>query len=55
MALRLKYAGVPEDKIRVITPLKDAIEYISTKTEEGSSITILPTYTVLLEMNKRGK
>ena len=48
-------AGVPEDKIRVITPLKDAIEYISTKTEEGSSITILPTYTVLLEMNKRGK
>lgn len=55
MALRLKYAGVPEDKIKVITPLKDAIEYISTKTETGSSITILPTYTVLLEMNKRGK
>ena len=55
MALRLKYAGVPEDKIKVITPLKDAIEYISTKTEQGSSITILPTYTVLLEMNKRGK
>ena len=54
MALRLKYAGVPVDKIKVITPLKDAIEYISTQTEKESNITILPTYTVLLEMNKRG-
>ncbi len=54
MALRLKYAGVPVNKIKVITPLKSAIEYISTKTEKESNITILPTYTALLEMNKRG-
>lgn len=54
MALRLKYAGVPVEKIKVVEHLKDAIEYVSTNAEEGSSITILPTYTVLLEMNKKG-
>jgi len=54
MALRLKYAGVPVNKIKVITPLKSAVEYISTQTEKDSFITILPTYTALLELNKRG-
>lgn len=54
MALRLKYAGVSIEKIKVIKSLKKAIEYISTKTEKDSNITILPTYTALLEMNKRG-
>lgn len=54
MALRLKYAGVPVERIKLIKSLKDAIEYISTQTEKDSNITILPTYTALLEMNKRG-
>lgn len=54
MALRLKYAGVPAEKIKIITPLKSAVEYISTQTEKESTITILPTYTALLELNKRG-
>ena len=54
MALRLKYAGVPVEKIKLIKSLKSAIEYISTQTEKDSNITILPTYTALLEMNKRG-
>ena len=50
MALRLKYAGVDLQKIRVIHNIQEAVNYIA-KTA-GSSITILPTYTVLLKINK---
>ena len=52
MALRLKYAGIPQDKIIVEEDIKSAIE-IATKSdnmEEG--ITILPSYTALLKISK---
>ncbi|MCQ2743432.1 MAG: MurT ligase domain-containing protein [bacterium] len=50
MALRLKYAGVDINKIKVIKDIKTAVDYIG-KTAENN-ITILPSYTVLLKMNK---
>jgi len=48
MALRLKYAGV--DKIKIIPDIKQAVEYIGKSAD--NSITILPTYTALLKINK---
>ena len=50
MALRLKYAGVKETQIKIIPDLKKAIDYIG-KTADND-ITILPTYTALLKLNK---
>lgn len=48
MALRLKYAGV--EKIKIIPDIKKAVEYIGKSAD--NSITILPTYTALLRINK---
>ena len=50
MALRLKYSGVDIDKIKIIEDIKSALDYISKNAE--NDITILPTYTVLLKLNK---
>ncbi len=50
MALRLKYAGVETDKIKIIPDIKQAVEYVGKNTE--GDITILPTYTSLLKLNK---
>lgn len=65
MAVRLKYAGVPLNKIIVKEDLKDAIEFAvenaskSVDIKDGSSesnsagkITILPSYTALLKISK---
>lgn len=48
MALRLKYAEVKN--IKVIPDIKKAVEYIGKSAD--NSITILPTYTALLKINK---
>ena len=48
MALRLKYAGV--EKIKIIPDIKQAVEYVGKNAE--NNITILPTYTALLKINK---
>ena len=50
MALRLKYAGVSEDKIKIMPILSEAIDYVGNNSE--NKITILPTYTALLEIDK---
>ena len=50
MALRLKYAGIEEKQIKIIPDLKKAVDYIG-KTADNN-ITILPTYTALLKLNK---
>lgn len=50
MALRLKYAGVEVNKIKVIPDLETAVEY--TGRLNGKTVTILPTYTVLLKLDK---
>lgn len=52
MAVRLKYAGIPQEKIIVDENIKSAIIKATT---EGAT-TILPSYTALLEINKmKGK
>ena len=48
MATRLKYAGIED--IKVIPSIHTAINTI-TREAEGD-ITVLPTYTALLELNK---
>ena len=53
MAVRLKYTGFSKEKIIVIPDIKNAIDYTLTISE--NNITILPTYTALLELNKLWK
>ena len=48
MAVRLKYAGI--DNVKVIPNINQAILAITR--EAKGDITILPTYTALLEINK---
>ena len=48
MALRLKYAGV--ENIKIIPDIKKAVDY--TGRIADNNITILPTYTALLKINK---
>ncbi|MBR1775610.1 DUF1727 domain-containing protein [bacterium] len=50
MALRLKYAGVAQNKIKLIKSLNSAIDYIGKISK--NDIIILPTYTALLKLNK---
>ena len=48
MALRLKYAGI--ENIKIIPDINHAVKYIGKTCD--NSITILPTYTALLKINK---
>ena len=50
MALRLKYAGVDTNKIRILQDIKQAVDYIANSAD--NDITVLPTYTALLKINK---
>ena len=52
MATRLKYAGIPQEKIIVEPNIKKAIELASHSTNSDDKITILPSYTALLKINK---
>jgi UDP-N-acetylmuramyl tripeptide synthase len=49
MAIRFKYAGVPESRLTVISSLTEAFD-MAFKTE--GKVVILPTYTALLELQK---
>lgn len=48
MALRLKYAGV--ESVKIIPDIKSAVDYVGKIAD--NNITILPTYTALLKINK---
>ena len=50
MALRLKYAGIDTNKIKVISDIGKAVDYIGKSAD--NNITILPTYTALLKLDK---
>ena len=50
MALRLKYAGTDCSKIKVIPDIEKAVDYIGKSAD--NNITILPTYTALLKLDK---
>ena len=52
MATRLKYAGLPQSKILVEPSIKKAIELACTKKNADEHVTILPSYTALLKINK---
>lgn len=50
MALRLKYAGIDEKNIKIINDINNAVNYVGKNSQDN--ITILPTYTALLKLNK---
>ncbi|MBS4759667.1 MAG: Mur ligase family protein [Clostridium sp.] len=52
MAVRLKYAGVPAEKIEVKNDIKTAINHCINSIKENQQLIIMPTYTALLEMQK---
>lgn len=52
MALRLKYAGVPTEKIEIHPDIEKAINCAITRCKDDEKITILPSYTALLKINK---
>ena len=47
MAARLKYAGIPQDKIIIEPNIKKAIDIATS----AGKTTILPSYTALLKIN----
>jgi UDP-N-acetylmuramyl tripeptide synthase len=49
MAIRFKYAGVPESQIEVISELTEAFDKAF---QTSGKVVILPTYTALLELQK---
>ena len=58
MALRLKYAGIDEDRLHVVGPVDESLDAALAATGEGERLFALPTYTALLELRtllaKRG-
>jgi len=50
MALRLKYAGVPEDRLVVQRTLDAALDSALARTPPGGTLYLLPTYTAMLEV-----
>jgi UDP-N-acetylmuramyl tripeptide synthase len=50
MAVRLKYALVPEDRIVVEADARRALERVVAAAEPGETVYVLPTYTAMLEM-----
>lgn len=50
MALRLKYAGVPEDRIAVVPDLAEALD--AAADGGGEKLLALPTYTAMLELRE---
>jgi hypothetical protein len=55
MAVRLKYGGIPQENIRVIGDLEQALTAALNETAEGETLWILPTYTCLLELQRIAK
>lgn len=54
LALRLKYAGINQNNIKVVRNISKAIKEATSSLNQNDVLYILPTYTVLLEMQKRG-
>jgi UDP-N-acetylmuramyl tripeptide synthase len=52
LALRLKYAGVPSDRLHVVPRLADAIDE-ALQTAADGRVYALPTYTALLELREQ--
>ena len=50
MAVRLKYAGVEPERIRVESDFRRAIELVLAAAEPAETVYVLPTYTAMLGM-----
>ncbi len=50
LALRFKYAGLPESAIDVRPSLEDALDHALAVTPPGSELVVLPTYTAMLAL-----
>lgn len=55
MAVRLKYAGVPAENIKVVGALEPALVQALEATTQSETLWILPTYTCLLELQRIAK
>jgi len=53
MALRLKYADLPVDSIRVIPDVREAVEACLSEAPTEGQIYVLPTYTAMTELRQR--
>ncbi|MBM3451123.1 MAG: DUF1727 domain-containing protein [Armatimonadetes bacterium] len=49
MALRLKYAGLPTDRVRIIEDLPQALRVAAADAGTGGTLILLPTYTAMLQ------
>jgi UDP-N-acetylmuramyl tripeptide synthase len=52
LALRCKYAGVPEDRLEVIPDLERALDRGLELAGPGGELTVLPTYTAMLALRR---
>ena len=52
MAVRLKYAGVPTESIRVQSDLRLALREALDRTPPGQTLHVLPTYTAMLQVRE---
>ena len=50
MAVRLKYAGVPADRIRVADSVTGGLDAALASVASGDTLYVLPTYTAMLEL-----
>ena len=50
MAVRLKYAGVPTERIRTVESIADGLDAGLAMTPPGSTLYVLPTYTAMFEL-----
>lgn len=50
MAVRLKYAGVPRDRIHTVESIADGLDAGLAATPGGGTLYVLPTYTAMLEL-----
>ena len=54
MGLRLKYSNINSQEIYINENIGKAINYATSQISKDETLYILPTYTVLLEMQKKG-
>lgn len=53
LAVRLKYAGTPVDRLTVVPGLAGALDHaLATASSAGARLFVLPTYTALLELRR---
>lgn len=52
MAVRLKYAGIPVDKLQIEHSLEKALDHVQEGRKGDEAVYILPTYTVLFPMRE---